>query len=75
MSFRTILGKFEYQQKNNVSENCWEILGEFSGYFRFRHIINNYLLTGLLVPYREILSPRFLRMDLASSVRPSKPRA
>ena len=35
----------------------------------------NYLLTGLLVPYREILSPRFLRTDLASSVRTSKPRA
>ena len=35
----------------------------------------NYSLTGLLVPYREILSPRFLRTDLASSVRTSKPRA
>ena len=60
--------------KNNFSENCLEILGEFSGYFHFRHIIS-YLLTGLLVPYSEILSPRFLRKDLASSVRISKPRA
>ena len=78
MSFRTIFVKFEYQQKtlekDNFSENCREILGEFSGYFRFHHIIN-YLLTGLLVPYHEILSPRFLRTDLASSVRTSKPRA
>ena len=60
--------------KNNFSENCRGILGEFSEYFRFSHIIN-YLLTGLLVPYREILSPRFLRTDLASSVRTSNPRA
>ena len=55
-------------------ENCREILGEFSEYFRFRNIIS-YLLTGLLVPYHEILSPRFLHTDLASSVRTSKPRA
>ena len=57
--FRRIVGKFSV----NVPE-----------YFRFFHVIN-YLLTGLLVPYREILSPRFLRKDLASSVRTSKPRA
>ena len=86
MSFRTFFGKFEYQQKtlgklfwtnfvkNNFSENCREILGEFSEYFRFRHLIN-YLLTGLLVPYSEIITPRFLRTDLASSVRTSNPRA
>ena len=43
-------------------------------YFRFCYVIN-YLLTGLLVLYREILSPRFLRTDLASSVFTSKPRA
>ena len=60
--------------KNNFSKNCREILGEFSEYFRFSHVIN-YLLTGLLVPYREIPSPRFLRTDLASSVRTSKPWA
>ena len=44
--------------KNYFLENCREILGEFSEYFRFRHIISC-LLTGLLVPYHEILSPRF----------------
>ena len=60
--------------KYNLSENCREILGEFSEYFRFRYEINC-LLTGLLVPYREILSLRFLRTDLASSVRTSKRRA
>ena len=60
--------------KNNFSENCRQIFGKCSEYFRFA--INSYLLTGLLVPYREILRPRFLRMDLASeSVRTSKPRA
>ena len=60
--------------KNNFSENFRESFGECSEYFRFRHIIN-YLLTGLLVPYSEILSPRFLRTDLVSSVRTSKLRA
>ena len=60
--------------KNSFSENCGKILGEFLVHFRFCHLIN-YLLTGLLVPYNEILSPRFLRTDLASSVRTSKPRA
>ena len=51
--------------KNNFSENCRQILGECSKYFRFA-IIMNYLLTVLLVPHHEILSPRFLRMDLTS---------
>ena len=51
-------------------ENCRKIVGECLEYFRFFHIIN-YLLTGLLVSYLEILSPRFLRTDLASSVRTS----
>ena len=60
--------------KHIFLENCWEILSEFSKYFRFCHLMN-YLLTGLLEPYREILSPRFLRTDFASSVRTSKPRA
>ena len=32
--------------------------------------LGNSLSTGLLVPYREILNPRFLPTDLASSVRP-----
>ena len=45
-------------------ENCRAgILDKFSENFRFFHVIN-YLLTGLLVPYREILeilSPQFLR--------------
>ena len=60
--------------KNNFPKNCRQIVGECSEYFRFCHLIN-YLLTGLLVPYRKKLSPRFLRKDLASSVRISKPRA
>ena len=60
--------------KNNFLENCPQILSECSEYFRFCHLINH-LLTGLLVPYREILSPRFLHTDLASSVRTSKLRA
>ena len=60
--------------KHNFSENCREIIGEFSEYFRFCHLIN-YLLTGLVVPYLEILRPRFLRTDLVSSVRTSKPWA
>ena len=47
--------------KNNFSENCQEVLGEFSEYFRFRHV-RNYLITRLLMPYREILSPHFLCM-------------
>ena len=38
------------------------------------HLIN-YLLTGFLVPYPEILSPQILRTDLASSARTSKLRA
>ena len=70
LSFRTIFGKFKNQQetlgkrfwsnfvKNNFSDNCQQIVGECLEYFRFFHIIN-YLLTGLLVPYSEILSPRF----------------
>ena len=58
--------------KNKFSENCRQILGEFLEYFRFCHL-TNYLLTGLLVPYYEILSPQFLRMDLISLVRTSKP--
>ena len=81
-----VFGKFENQRKtlekwfwtnfvkNIFSENYRQIVGECSEYFRFCYLIN-YLLTGLLVPYREILSPRFLRTDLASSVRTSKPRA
>ena len=44
--------------KNIFSENCRQIVGQRLEYFRFCHVIN-YLLTGLLVPYREILSPRF----------------
>ena len=79
--FRTNFGKLENQQKtlgkwfwtnfvkNNFSENCLQILGECSEYFRFCHLINN-LLTGFLVPYREILSLVFQ----ASSVRTPKPR-
>ena len=54
--------------------DVWWDACEYSEYFRFNYIIN-YLLTGLLSPYREILSSRFLRTDLASSVRTSKPRA
>ena len=81
MSFRAILGKFENQQKT-LGKRFWtnfvkKIFAELSvnvrNIFVFCHVIN-YLLTGLLVPYREILSPRFLRTDLASSVRTSKPR-
>ena len=44
--------------RNNFSENYRQIIGECSEYFRFFHIIK-YLSTGLLVPYREILSPNF----------------
>ena len=51
-----------------------KIVSKLSEYFRFCHLIN-YLLTRLLVPYREILSPHFLRTDLASSVHTSKPQA
>ena len=75
---RWIFGKYGNQQKtlgkwfwsnfvkNVFSENCRLMVGECSEYFRFCHVIN-YLLTGLLVPYREILNPCFLRTDLASS--------
>ena len=59
--------------KNNFSENCGKLSVNFRNIFVLP-LINN-LLTGLLVPYREILSPRFLRTDLASSVRTLKPRA
>ena len=59
---------------NFFADNCQQIVSESSEYFRFCHKIS-YLLTGLLVPYREILNARFLRTDLASSVRTSKPRA
>ena len=45
--------------KKSFSENCRQIVGECLEYFRFWHIIN-YLLTGLLMPSREILSPRKL---------------
>ena len=67
MSFRTIFGKFENQQKtfgkwfgsnfvkNIFSENCRKILGEYSEYFRFCLLLN-YLLTGLLI----LVSPRKL---------------
>ena len=44
--------------KNNFSENCRQILGECLEYFHSCHLIT-YLLTGLLVLYSEILSPRF----------------
>ena len=57
-----------------ISENCWRILCQFSVCFRFCHMIN-YLLTGLLVPYRKTLSHQLLHTDLASSVRTSKLRA
>ena len=79
VSFVTIFGKFKNQQKalgkwfwsnfvkNIFSGNCRKIVRECSEYFRFYHLIN-YLLTILLVMYREILSLRFLRTDLASSV-------
>ena len=86
VSFRSIFEKFENKRKTltkwfwtnfvkkdffgELSENCQEMFGIFS----FLPLLN-YLLTGLLVPYREIPSPRFLRTDLASSVRTSKPRA
>ena len=81
MSFRTIFGKSENRQKT-LGKRCWtnfvktffrRVVGQCSEYFRFCLEIN-YLLTGLLVPYHEILSPRFLRTDLARSVRTSKPR-
>ena len=52
---------------NDFSEYYRQILGASSEYFRFCCVIN-YLITGLLFPYREILSPRFY----ASSVRTSK---
>ena len=56
----------------------WKIVGRFlvnvRNIFVFASIIK-YLLTGLLVPCREILSPHFLRTDLASSVHTSKSRA
>ena len=69
-----IFGKFENQQKTSVKwfltnlwkNFLWRIVSTFC------HRIN-YLLTGLLVPYCEILSPPFLRSDLASSLRTSKP--
>ena len=48
--------------------NCRQILGEYSEKFRFCHLIN-YLLTGLLLPYHELLSPRFYaRTSQARSV-------
>ena len=54
--------------KNNFSENCRQILGKCSVHFRFCYMIN-YLLTGLLVPCSEILSPRFYaRTSQARSV-------
>ena len=50
VSFRSVFGKFENQEKGRFLENFRQIVGECSGYFRFCHLIN-YLLTGLLVPY------------------------
>ena len=63
--------KFGFRMIVAIAE---QFASECSEYSRFCHIIN-YLLTGLLVPYHEILSPRFLHTDLASSVGTSKPRA
>ena len=51
------------------------IVGKLSVNVRNIFVFDYYLLTGLLVQYREKLSPRFLCTDLASSVRTSKPRA
>ena len=42
------------------ADNCQQIVSESSEYFRFCHKIN-YLLTGFLVPYREILNARFFK--------------
>ena len=67
---KMILDKF--CGKNSV--NYRQILDGFSEYCRFCNMIN-YLLTGLLVLYREILNPQFLRTELADSVRTSKLRA
>ena len=70
MSFWTIFRKFENQQqafgklvwanfvKMKFSQNCQQILGEFSEYLRFCRVINS-LLSALLVLQREILSPQF----------------
>ena len=50
-------------------ENCRQILVECSDYFRICHKIN-YLLTGLLVPYREILTATSHSTTFDISMRP-----
>ena len=83
LSFWANLGNFENQQKtlgkwfwtnfvkNNFSENCRQILGECSVLFSYDKLFINQIAS----PYCEILSPRFLRMDLSSSVHTSKSQA
>ena len=79
-TFRTMFGNLKIKgeswekktldrfRENNFSENCEQIIGEFPGNFHFWHKIN-YLLTGLFVLYREILTPQFYaRTQQARSV-------